>query len=380
MDLPNRHRGPGNATGAQGRAEEFRRHGPRDWTPADTEDDHVQVEERKGTLGLCAVRGPRVSKKLNQNSNNNHADGRPDGAEDEQGLPAKTVDQEEADDSSGQLRDVDDAGLDELLLVGEAKCRDHGRSVVDQRVDADHLLEETHEDGDQGAAPAAGPPGVDPRPEVELDLVLEAASLKRGVALDLDLARDPVLGPHAKPLSLDKDVVGAATVEPRERRQGLVVAALHGEPSRAGGHGEGADEEDDSRDHLQAKGDAERGAAGEEPRAEAGPVRDHDAKNDKQLVQVEKHASHIRGCDLADVDRHGTREQADAQAADETARDDGVVVHGARLDGRADEEEEASHAHGHPPREVVRDVRRGEGAHEGAQLEEGRHQALVEPL
>lgn len=228
--------------------------------------------------------GPRLAKKLNQDADDDHADGRPDGPEHEQGLPAEAVDEEEADDGASQLGDVDDAGLDELLLVGEAEGCDHGGCVVNQGVDADHLLEEAHEDRDQGAAPASGPPGVYPGPEVQLDLVLEGARLQLGVALDLDLAGDPVLGPHAKPFGLDKDVVGAALAELGEHGQGLVVAALHGEPPRAWGHREGTNEENDTRNHLQPEGNAERRGAGQVPCSEAHPVRDHDSEDDEQLV------------------------------------------------------------------------------------------------
>lgn len=228
--------------------------------------------------------GPGLAKKLNQDADDDHADGRPDGSEDEQGLPAEAVDEEEADDSAGQLGDIDDAGLDELLLVGEAEGGDHGGRVVDEGVDADHLLEEAHEYRDQGPAPAARAPGVYPGPEVQLDLGLEGARLQRGVALDLDLAGDPVLGPHAKPFGLDKDVVGAALAELGEHGQGLLVAALHCEPPRAWGHREGTNKEDDAGNHLQSEGDTERRGSSQVPRSEAHPVRDHDSQDDEQLV------------------------------------------------------------------------------------------------
>lgn len=86
-----------------------------------------------------------------------------------------------------------------------------------------------------------GPPGT--KLAVGLELILNLL-VKHDGSLDLE------------ELGAQERVVGLETAEAAQRGNAVVVAVLHGEPTRRKGQEEHADKEDPGKDHLEGNGEA----------------------------------------------------------------------------------------------------------------------------
>ncbi len=222
-------------------------------------------------------------------------------------------------------------------------------------------LQDVYQRGTGSPRAAGGDVTVPEQIQAALGLVL--VLVREGL---LDLSK---LGPHPGVLGV------AVRVQPGQGLQALGLAAVVHQPARALG-----EEHDQQGQHhgghdLDAQRHAPLGAAGDAEGADAQPAGDEGADAQHELLQRSDAAADARVRNLALVDGDDHDEEADAQPSEAPPGPqvrDGLR---ARLQGAAQDEDQAADEDGQAPAEPVTGRAGEEGTEEGATREEGDNDA-----
>lgn len=231
-----------------------------------------------------------------------------------------------------------------------------------------------------------------------------------GLEFGFDLLVKHDGGLDLEELGTEDGVVGGQTTELGQGGDTLLVAVLHGEPTRGEGEEEHADEQDPGEEHLEGQGEppgdillartqvtrgglvVEGAVAGvpvalgdvvglalgptDEVEAVVDPEGDGGTQGDGQLLQGDETTAQLGGCDLGLVegDHHG--EHTDADTTDDPTGKQHLGVLGRALQAGAKGEDDDGDVHGVFAGDAVGEVPTEQGTEPGTELEGGHQPAL----
>lgn len=365
--------------GAEGRGEQLRRLCPGDGGPRSAKAAHEDEDESDAEPRGALVLAPGQTVGANETSDDSVTGGDNRGAKDDQGASANLIHEDENRSASNGLAEVHDTGHDELHFQVHAKGGKQGRAVVDEGVDAQELLEETQANGYVSAFDGAPPEAVDPAVDFKLELLADGCRVDEiGMPLTLSCALHLVRRLHGDELrKYERVVIGQPTQAGQILMSFLLPAGFDEPPRRVGEEGE-AEAEEDCRGHLRDEGNAEAPVVGNVLASVGDVVGHNDTDDDHPGLHEEESSTDIGRCSLGYIDGCHCCEGADANAADETTEDELSVMVGGRLKDAAQVEPEDTEKERLASTPLVRCETRAGGPEEGAELEHGRHQPLVE--
>ena len=229
-------------------------------------------------------------------------DGGAGGAGEQQLLAAEAIDDAHGDDGEEQVGGADGHRLKVAGDFVEAGALEDVVEVVENRVDAGHLVEEADSDGEHDGAAVLGL-------EERFDF---------GAVLGFDGADD--IGDFA---------IGVGLTDAGEDLAGLLDEAAADQPARALRDAEEGDEEEQRGQGGDAQFPAPLfGAEAQGADHVVGEVRDQDSGHDIELEEADEASAFGGGRDLGDIHGADDGRSADGEAAEEAEPDEGVPVPG----------------------------------------------------
>lgn len=248
--------------------------------------EHVHEEEGNASPALGLVSRPVIIKLAHQHGNDdvrNSHDGR---APEQKRTASETIHGPDRARHANQLSDIEDTSQHKLHRVVLAHRLEERRSVVDQRVNTNKLLEEHNAHTDMRAAPATLLEAVGPGGELEPNAVgrLPAAKKLR-VSLLSHLLLEGDLGADVIPLLENAGVRLGQLTELGKAFESLLVSALGCEPAGREGQEDNANTEDQTGEDLDEEGQAPRPLARDVLRAVSDPVSNDDTGDNAELLK-----------------------------------------------------------------------------------------------
>ena len=349
---------------ADGKREDLAYDDPRARAPGRGEEEDVDADERDHRADGLVV----LTIGYADDGDNELADEHSESAPDEQRTTTELLNGPEGDRGRADVDEGRDERDEERVGDGSERLEECGAKIEDE-VDAGPLLHHLQRRAKDGAAdvavrlPEAAAEAVEPGVEV--------------VALRDHLELVLVVGNDLGKLLLDVFRVDGLTSEPGEHGGGVVELATLDKVSRRLGEEEETGAEDDGPRHLDGDRDAVRARVQAVLRAIVDARGEQETDRDAELVARDEGAAHLSRRDLGHVQDDDGRDEADAEACDETARHEEFVGGRGGLKNDTDDEDEAAHDDGGATAGEIGKIASDERAEEGSSGENGHNQGLL---